>query len=965
MSMPLLCAWGQARASADTGRATPAGAHGMAAQVSVGQAHDAAADTAQRGLHKDSTSGSAPAAAAQPPKAQPQAPEFSLEIPGGVLFGKFEKENGPFLINGSIIVPSGEVLEFGPGCKIYMGGDYSTITVFGQLIVKGTAAAPVIFQSAKARPNPWDWDRIYCRSRNRCTFEHCIIKHSNYGIMAENGSVTLKNCSFEHNSLHGLVVRNSDVTIANSSFTGGHVCAVLCDGGGDIQADSLVITDNTTGIAVSDKGSVKVRGGLISRNTNGIVALKGSSVVIVAADITKNRVGIVAQSVLPRKLTEMDYGNGLDLKIAGSDEIEKMLRPPEAVKSVVLPKASSKVATRDDFSPGFSAVRAPREASSSLIGNVTTGMEVFVPHSLVDSLKQNHYPGEENPGSYMDNVQPEVQLFASGKRGDVNVDLMLDMYGNSWTGVRRNNTSLSLNYSNQQLILGDFYENNSETSISNRKMTGLKYDGNFWEMGRGVKRINIRAAFGQSELPKEYGGHEIDLYNTPVDTGMSIRQQMTYEAALTVKPTLNSQVTARGLIARDQGYQTFIGQQEVNDPKAPNLLQAQTGSLEGKVDLLEGKLSLNAELDMGSSDTLVDSLSADSGKISRIAWYDPQVPDAVSSVLGVMTTNRNYSFTAGATGLFDGYKVNLYGGQIAPAYFSAGNPYLEIDRRILALTAEKDFTEKLSANLSADYQRRTLSTKPVDNTTIQLGGKYGLGQFLPEFDLDYMFYYETSREIQNVNVVDTAAITADSDVVTSRSVDSGYTIRDFKDLVGIEAKQQFANDMDYSLKYQLLLETDATRYVTRSYMNRRSGIQHQASARYGFRIGKILRNRITVRVTTKNEVLDSLNGVSYKIGDELKLALIPRKLNLNLKGEYSDKLDKKAIDTTSVELSAPAQHQSLLTRFYSFEAEVKYSLTSKWSLTARGRYESALDQTPGSRENYTVKVGSLYITYLF
>ncbi len=881
------------------------------------------------------------------------------------MYGKFEKENGPFLITGSIIVPSGQVLEFGPGCKVYMGGSYSTITVFGQLIARGTAARSGCFRIGQTAANPWDWDRIYCRSRNRSTFEHCIIRHSNYGIMVENGSAALDECRFDRNSLNGLVVRNSDVTIRNTVFTGGHVCAVLCDAGGVIRADSMSITDNATGLAVADKGEIKLRGGVITRNTRGVVALKGSSVSIVAADITKNGVGVVAQTAIPRKLSEMNYGNGLDLKIAGPEEIDKMLRPPEAVKTVVLPRATAKIVTADEFSPGFAALRAPHEATASFIGNVTTGMQVFAPRSQSDSLKQDHYPGEENVSTYVDNVQPEMQLFASGKNGDADVDLTLDMYGNSWTGLRRNNTNLSLSYSNQQLILGDFYENNSETSILSRKMTGLKYDGNFWEMGRGVKRVNIRAAFGQSELPKECGGHEIDLYNTLVDTGMSIRQQMTYEAAITVKPTLNSQIGVRGLIARDQAYKTFIGQIAVNDPKAPNLMEAQTGDIEGRIDLLEGKLSLNAELDMGGNDTLNDTLAADSSKISKIAWYDPQVPQAVSTVFQKVATGRNYSFTAGATGIFDGYKVNLAAGQIAPNYFSAGNPYLEIDRRMVNLSAEKDFSEKMSASLSADYQRRTLSTSPVDNTTILFAGKYGWGQFLPEVDLNYMFYYETSKEIQNVSLAETTWTGIDSAVIASRSVDSAYFIKDFKNLVGIEGKQRFANDIDYSLRYQLLLEDDATRYVIPSYMNRRSGLQHQISARFGFRLGNILRNRTTLRFTTKNEVLDSLNSGAYKIGDELRLNLIPRKLTLNLKGEFSDKLDKKAIDTTSADTSAPLSHQSLLTRFYSFETEVKYSLSSKWSITGRGRYESALDQTPGSRENYSVIIGSLYLTYLF
>lgn len=896
---------------------------------------------------------------------QTQPVEFSLEIPGGVLFGKFDKTSSPFLLKGNIIVPAGQVLEFGPGCKIYVGGDYSTITVFGQIVVKGTREDPVIFQSAKPHPNPWDWDRIYIRSRNRSTFEHCIIRHSNYGIMVENGSLMMNYCQFDHNSLHGLVVRNSDALILNTSFRGGQVVAVLCDGGGDIQAESLIVKDNITGIAVNDKGSLSLRGGDISGNTNGIVAMKGSAVSLVAADITKNHIGLVSQQMVPKKMLEMNYGNGLDIKIAGNDEIEKMLKPPEAVKSVALPKAASTIRTRDDFAPGFSAVKAQREATTSFIGNVTAGMVYFAPHSTGDSLKQNHYPGEDSVAlGKIDNLQPEMQLFASGKKGETDVNLLLDVYGNEWTGFRRNNTNLTMNYSDQSLVLGDFYENSSETSISGRKLTGMKFDGNFWEMGRGTKRLAVKAAFGQSELPKQYGDHELDLYNTPVDSGMSVRQQMTYEAGLSFKPTFNSTIGARGLIAHDQGDKTFIGSEIVRDPKAPNLLQAQTGCIDGKIDLLGGKVTVNAELDMGRVDTLVDTISADSSKISKIAWYDPQVPDAISKVFGVIPQGGHYAFTAGVTGLIEGYKVSLTGSQIAPKYFAAGNPYLEIDRRIFALTGEKEYSENLAANLDAEYQRRTMSTTPVDAGTFRFGGKYAFGKNLPEVNADYMFYYETNAEKQGVSETLVVKDSVKWDTV-SAYVDSAYRIQDYRNTIGIEVKQQFANDMDYSLKYQLLKEDDLTNYINILDKGKRNGYQHQITARYGFKLAKMVRNRTTVRFTTKNETLDSLRGLSYKLSDELKLVLVPRKLSLNLKGEYSNKLDKKVIDTSSADPSAPKENQKLRTIFDAFETEVKYSLTSKWSLTLRGRYEKSLDDTPGSRENYTVKILSFYGTYLF
>jgi len=886
----------------------------------------------------------------------------TMEIPAGILFGQFDRESGPICIKGSLIVPAGQTLTFGPGCVINIDGDYTTITVFGQIIAKGTEKEPVVFQSAKSKANPWDWDRIYVRSRNRSTFEHCIVRNANYGIMVENGSALVDHCRFEHNSIHGLVAKNSDVTVLNTTFTGGHVLALVCDAGADVQAESLFVNNNISGIAVAAKGSLQLHGGNISRNSTGIVAASGSSVSIIAADVTKNRVGLVSGKQVPKKMAEMIYGNALDLQIGSQDEIAKLLKSPEAVATVVLGKSSAKSMMKDDFSPGFSALGAPREATTSFIGTVTTGFSYFDPLSTIDSLRQNHYPGEQSPGR-SDNFQPEMQLFANGKRDGVDVALLLDIYGNEWTGLKRNNTSLTLTYADQVLALGDFYESGSETSISGRKLTGIKLDGKYFEMGRGEKRLGLKLAFGQSEVPKECGNHELDLYNTNIDSGMSIRQQLTYVAGVTINPTMNSSIGVHGLIARDQGYKTFIGGEVVEDPKAPDLVQAQTGCVDGRIDLLNGKLTVNAELDVGVSDTLNDTVTADKDKIDKIVWYDPQYPDAMSKVFSVFSTRKNYAFTIGATSTVDGYRIGVTGMQLAPSFFAAGNPYLEVDRRDLAATVENDFSEKLSASLSGDYQRRTLSVSPVGNTLFHGMAKYAAGQFLPEFAGDYTFNYETSSEHQNTKIIDSVNVA--TSYTASHFEDLPYTVRDMKNCAGIEIKQQFANDMDYSLKYQLLLESDLTKYIDSADMNKRNSIQHQVSARYGFKIGKGLRNRTTVRLATKNNVLDSLRGVSYKVSDELKLVLVPRKLFLNMKGEYGDKVDKKVMDTTSGNSVSANVNQQLRTLFAAFETEVKYTFSAKWSLVTRGRYEKSSDDTPGSRENYLVKIFSFNCTYLF
>ncbi|MFW5959732.1 MAG: right-handed parallel beta-helix repeat-containing protein, partial [Chitinivibrionales bacterium] len=180
----------------------------------------------------------------------------AVEVPQGVLFGEFSEEDGPLLLKGSVIVPSGEQLVLNPGVKVYIGGEYSTITVFEQMIVQGSERRPVVFQSAKDDPEKWDWDRIYIRSRKLSILNHCIVKHSNYGLYIENSRVNIKGMAFEKNSIHGMVVRNSKVNMRNTVFKGGHVGALFCSAGADVSADSCSFTYNNTGVICAPRTTV-------------------------------------------------------------------------------------------------------------------------------------------------------------------------------------------------------------------------------------------------------------------------------------------------------------------------------------------------------------------------------------------------------------------------------------------------------------------------------------------------------------------------------------------------------------------------------------------------------------------------------------------------------------------------------------------------------------------------------------
>ncbi len=886
----------------------------------------------------------------------------AVEIPGGVLFGEFSKEDGPFLFTGSVIVPSGQVLKFEPGCKVFIGGKYSTITVFGQLIAKGTPAEPVIFQSANKTPKPWDWDRIYCRSRNRSTFEHCVIRHSNYGILVENGSVSISNCIFERNSLHGLVVKNSDVMISTSTFKGGHVLAVFCQAGANVNADSLTIKNNITGIACTDKSYFKLEKGVIKGNSNGMAVKKGASVNCIAADITNNKTGVVTEQEINKRIREMVYKNTVDLTLVTPEEMEKILKPPEEVKSIVLPKTKADIQVSNNFKPGFSALKAPREAMASFIGNVSLGFKYFYP-------KSHHHPYDIDTSADQDTnfihyqnkypsspFQPEIVIFAQGKRGLLDVNFNTDLLVNDWYeyNVKANLFTLSTNYGDQHFIMGDYYENISETSVSGRKMRGMKYTGKFLPMGRGEKRTEFKLAAGQTEKKKDIGDPETELFGDTVESGATIRQQLTYVANLSYKPVHNVTISARGLISHDQDEKGIFSKQ-ISDTAVTDPISAATGCIDANVVLLDGKLEVTAELDMGAHDTV------DTNDWGEIAWYKPQIPQSIRRVFSVIDPDsNNYAFLLDVQGMMQGFDLNARFMEIAEDYYSAGNPYLEPDRRIITLEGERQFTENLLAELAYEYEQTSVSYEidedgesPTHYNTVDLIGEYSFGENKPAISGDYELKFQNKTDKGSYATVDT--------VTNDTTPPAEYDFKEIDHTVGLEVKQRFSNGIDYSIKYSVRRKNDYTDYeglyegIYKEGEEKEDSWENGVKARFGFRIKRRVRNKLSVKVKYKTEIEDDTKRIDFKITDNLRLGIIPRKLTLTLKGEYRNQ-NETADDY-------PEDGIDLVQK--TVQGELKYAITSRLSATIMAKYEDYDDEAEGSTENYTVKVGGLHLTYLF
>ncbi len=150
--------------------------------------------------------------------------------------------SGQVLIDGSVKIARDATLTIRPGTEVVFvrrdddgdGLGDGTLIVEGRLLAIGTRAAPIVFRSAAAEPQPGDWLELrvdfsrevllrYCEIRDsaytlhahftRGVIEDCTIRGNFDGSRLGQATFAFRHNLIEHNRGKGVNFRNSQVTI--------------------------------------------------------------------------------------------------------------------------------------------------------------------------------------------------------------------------------------------------------------------------------------------------------------------------------------------------------------------------------------------------------------------------------------------------------------------------------------------------------------------------------------------------------------------------------------------------------------------------------------------------------------------------------------------------------------------------------------------------------------------------------
>ena len=151
-----------------------------------------------------------------------------------VLRGELQGEiiwQGEVRLQGNVILAEDAVLTIEPGTKVVFlplasGDDLlkdhpyfpgSELIVRGQIIAKGTAAAPIQFQSVDPAAGPGSWGGINIEESQRAIFEFCTFRQADSAVHARDSWVVVENSLFTDN-LVGVRFHDTNILIEKNLF---------------------------------------------------------------------------------------------------------------------------------------------------------------------------------------------------------------------------------------------------------------------------------------------------------------------------------------------------------------------------------------------------------------------------------------------------------------------------------------------------------------------------------------------------------------------------------------------------------------------------------------------------------------------------------------------------------------------------------------------------------------------------
>jgi hypothetical protein len=705
-------------------------------------------------------------------------------LPRGILKDTLYTAKSPYILSFNAVIPPGEKLYIQKGVRLFIGGENTGITVYGQLVAQGTAEDPIIITSGRQSVKPGDWNRIAFASNSRSVLEHVQLNYAKDAIVVENSALTGAFLQISHVLHNGIYASNSDVLITDSKLSNA-LAAVHAGSHSEVEIQRSEFSGNRAGLVVTDLGTAKLIQSNVLNNERGIILLDTVAFTVTDSRIRDNQTGVsYNQSEVPEMRGVRN--NRVDFTRVAKETVMEFISIP-TIAGVPLDAQ----VRRPGFTPGVYSTRKGLDVS--FLGNLNIGTEY---HYLTTAQNTTIYPepglaegdtifpGDRYPNDkQIPGFIHRTSVYAMAGMGDHSLEFSMDGRYDDWV-ERLYPDMLTMRYQAPwvQLQLGDFTETGTEISVASRSMFGARA-----QMQLGTNKWNkpwLQTTFlaAETKRPLDIGQKDPEGFPNVATDGDLIPQEILKMGKVQFYTSPTARITV-GFMESDQQRENLWGRNSIDLAAETRdaMLTSRTLFLDYDWTNLAGNLAFIAQFAVGSADSLtlhmdnaltkwqeeygpladeamvkrylrrgtqagaiptdslrimVPSLENDAQRVEYLQTLFTDIGTLESSSLddysdqklvGMMWGGKHYAFQTGVD--WNVFKASIQSRfqYIGNNYYTAGNPYITQNSRKF----NNSLTRNITPWLDLSIIHETVIENAVNqgqNAALGFGNFFGLGE---------------------------------------------------------------------------------------------------------------------------------------------------------------------------------------------------------------------------------------------
>ncbi|MBO6077113.1 MAG: hypothetical protein J6P15_08335 [Fibrobacter sp.] len=516
---------------------------------------------------------------------------------GGTLTGFLKKENSPYLVNETIVVPEGKALVVEAGTALYFKEGTGLDVRGGSLAIMGEKGNAVTMTSADDGKL---WNGISVTGAKRSEIQGTSIENAVFGIAVESGSLDVRDGVISHADRAGVFVRNGSVALQWTRVEDCVNAGVWATHSAAIDIDASTLSGNHVALVAGEKSTVNLMRTQIDANEVGVVDLGDNELTQRNSTVENNEIAFVANDIPPQ-----------DVRPALADNAKLFSRNIGEYKNSL---GEEPVNPYADGTKYVGAMKDSQDSAWSISGNV--GIELGYHKVLTrhNSSGKNYVSQEDTvkPGErYINYFQVpgfftnwNANLLMKSPTG-ATFEVVADISSDEWDNFKVYQFQASYTDEMQRLVLGDFYANGGELYLAGLHAFGASYDINLFKNSANDPMFMGSVFVGEENAPKIVGNRNYDVYKDYVDDGEAEAQRIVGGAKVRWNMHRRFNGTLGFVSSEDYLHDPFLRDgMDPNTNTAKPVVSSRNLFADGNWLFYPGDIKLNGQIAVGGADTL-------------------------------------------------------------------------------------------------------------------------------------------------------------------------------------------------------------------------------------------------------------------------------------------------------------------------------------------------------------------------